>query len=212
MVNKRRMSFGAFLSTVFVVLVFLLSINSVYAYFTATANKNATINFATLTLEMTDDDENIFTSDYFVETSLIPGDTIYFSDISVENTGTTSCYVLLKIDIGIKTKTENEPSIMVTEWYNLNGELVDTSDFSLNEAGATLLESEEVYYLEDFEFTIPGDEVNDDYQGGTTEITITAYAMQSYIPEMDDEFNDLTEECYASYFICTYYDSFVGSN
>ena len=56
--TKRKLSFSAFISTFVIVLLFSLSINAVYAYFSATAQEEYKLKFATLTIDIKDSSNN----------------------------------------------------------------------------------------------------------------------------------------------------------
>ena len=197
MQDKRRLSLSAFLSTFLIVLLFSVCINSVYAYFSASAEREFTLNFATLELDLQNSSGGSYAVDSLIEkiTGVMPGDTIDFSDIHVKNTGTGDAYVLVNAIIEISKS--GMPTLTYNNWYNLAGGKVKTSNFAANVVGATNLTSGKSGAF-NLSWTVPGEIVTNEYQDANINVTIDAHAVQSYLPEADVY---QSESLYASYFI-----------
>ena len=208
--TKRKISFGVVLSTLLIVLAFSISINAVYAFFSASAKKDISFKYATLTIDVTEETASTgkfakTTSGTF--TSLIPGDVIKFSDVTVANAGTADCYVLvnLVVDLVQINPTTKAETILKTynEWYNLSGtkNTADTTAGStyLAKSGATGASSKF-----NLNWTLPGEDIDNDYQGVTVNAKITVYAIQAYLPD-----NTTTNDAvYATEFILANHANF----
>ena len=197
MQNKRKLSLSAFLSTFLIVLLFSVCINSVYAYFTARAEREFTLNFATLELDLQDSSGSTYTNSKLTTkvNGIMPGDTINFSDIHVKNIGTGDAYVLVNAIVEISKS--GMPTLTYNNWYNLDGNRVNTSNFAENLVGATHLTSNQSDSF-DLSWTVPGDVVDDEYQQANINVTVDAHAVQSYFPEAETY---ASEKLYASHFI-----------
>ncbi len=200
--EKRKLSLGVLLSTFVCVLLFAVTINVAYAYFSATATKEITINFHTLEVNVAETTSGALTQQL---NGALPGDTINFSDIKISNTGSADAYTL--VNLGVTIAKSNQATITYNEWYNLDGTKVDTSNFAINTAGATHLSSDETKNL-NLNWTIPGS-VDDNYQGSTITTKVTAHALQTYLPDARAYVN---EALYASSFIIKNQNYYSTSN
>ena len=174
-----------------------MCINSVYAYFSATAEREFTLNFATLELDLQNSSGSGYTAATLTNkiNGAMPGDVIDFSDIHVKNTGTGDAYVLVNAIIEISKS--GMPTLTYNNWYNLAGGKVNVSNFAANVAGATNLTSGSSNSF-NLSWTIPGETVTNSYQEADIKVTVDAHAVQSYLPEAEVY---QSESLYASYFI-----------
>jgi len=204
--TKRKLSLTAFISTFVIVLLFSVSINAVYAYFSATASEQYKLKFATLTIDLKDSSNKTATSDTINDkfTWLLPGDKIDFSNVKVHNTGNTPCYVLVNVIIDIQPVDEGE-AVSLNKWYNLSGTEIDSNNLTAA-MGATLLNEASSAPIS-FTWECDGEEFDDDYQNASVSASVTAYAIQSFLPDRPQQYT--TDAVYASYFICTNYEDFI---
>lgn len=205
--TKRKLSLGAFLSTLLIVLLFSFCVHSVYAYFTATTNRDFTLEFATLEIDLQNSGTSI-QNDSAVITNLIegvmPGDSISFNNITVANTGTGDSYVLVNVKIQIST------TLSYDLWYNLAGTVIDIDNITSDMSASLLTKASTSTTTDTATFnaswTIPGADVTDAYQSAPISLEIKAYAVQAYLPDRPNTF--ASDAHYASYFICNNYTTF----
>ncbi len=211
--KKRRLSFGALLSTLFIVFVFVFSINAVYAYFSATANKEITINFSTLSLDVTNTNARgtFFTVSSNRILKTLPGDKLNFAEVNVTNTGDADAYILIKIEVVI-TK-DGQEDLEYTEWYNGGAEKIDLENIATNTIDATLLkrsgETGDSILLRNLTWVLPGDDVTNNYQNASITASATAYAVQAYLPNIPESYNGDTA-LFATTFILNNYETFTN--
>ena len=110
----------------------------------------------------------------------MPGDTISFNNIEVENTGDDAIYVLANIRFTI-TKT-NEASYIINEWYNLNNQHIDATNLSSNNVPATLLNKDATTSL-NFSYTFDGNFFDNTFQSAKVGTKLFIHAIQPYLPE-----------------------------
>ena len=99
-------------------LVFFISMNATFAYFTATAAKNESssetamlkINFSADTVG------EVYTSTQTKETKILPGDTLKVVG-ALENSGTADCYVVLEYEIKITKQNTSYTETVIKEYY-----------------------------------------------------------------------------------------------
>ena len=141
------------------------------AYFTATANQTGELSFAALTTSIIDNNGTTMTNGTFASTflseKLLPWKDIEFTNIKVKNTSNTNIYTLLKLLVTI-TKT-GETTLTYSNWYTLDGEIVDVTDFSTNNNYATYLASNGTANV-DLTYTIPTT-IGNNYKSATAEFT-----------------------------------------
>ena len=124
MESKKR---GNILSVVLYNIIFILlsifAVNVAYAYFTATASKGGDVSFASLSLNLLDESDEVLSGDSFTtylnEDLLLPGDTITFDNIKVENASNVSSYALVNLNIDVIPTDTTKATLTYNKWYNL---------------------------------------------------------------------------------------------
>lgn len=193
---KRKFNISAFISTIIIVLLLSFAMSNVYAYFTAIANKEITIDFATIDVNMVDGNGTDISSFPISLEGVTPGSTLNFSSVNIKNKGTTECYALLNLDVTITAP--NAYTLHYNKWFDINGNEVNHNDFAINEVAATIMASGETINTS-MQWQIPGDPISNDYQNGTITATLGAYGVQTLLP---DAVAYVDKDLYATYFIC----------
>ena len=199
MESKKR---GNILSVVLYNIIFILlsifAVNVAYAYFTATASKGGDVSFASLSLNLLDQSDEVLSGDNFTtylnEDLLLPGDTITFDNIKVENASNVSSYALVNLNIDVIPTDITKTTLTYNKWYNLSGQEVDTNFVNTD---ATLMASNEDKTL-DINFTFPGEDITNDYKNAKTRVTLGAYGTQE---NLRDSQAYVSKTKYASYHI-----------
>lgn len=199
MESKKR---GNILSVVLYNIIFILlsifAVNVAYAYFTATASKGGDVSFASLSLNLLDQSDEVLSGDSFTtylnEDLLLPGDTITFDNIKVENASNVSSYALVNLNIDVIPTDTTKATLTYNKWYNLSGQEVDTNFVNTD---ATLMASNEDKTL-DINFTFPGEDITNDYKNAKTRVTLGAYGTQE---NLRDSQVYVSKTKYASYHI-----------
>lgn len=178
--------------------MFFLAMNTVYAYFTATATpQKSLIKTATVKLVFKEsgEDSDVFltstvsNSDYSAD--LLPGGTVSISG-EIENRGTADIYAIIKCEVfvgGVKDAN-------LTKYFSPSGDLIyDGSSFSSYSENDVLMDGltvdekteEETYvsssFTIDYEFDFDTD---DSSQGKTVKFDLTALGIQTSHIEYDD--------------------------
>lgn len=156
------------------ILVFLLAMGGVYAYFTATAQERQTnVSTAIVRVGFSDDTNFSISTDSTsqVLNNILPGSTISI-DGSVLNTGTISLYAILALNISI----EGEASSLVESFYTADGTAISTTGSTYSNTATVI----DVSNSTDFELSYSFDfyDFDDSYQGRDVSVTVTAYAIQ----------------------------------
>lgn len=157
-------------------LVFLMGglVAYVNAYFTASANKSGDLTFSNVELEITSTNEGgkLFSSDVVP----LPGSTLTFDNISVENAGEAEVFAI--INCNIYTIRAGYTDYNVDLWYNLQGEQIDVKNMATNAVEATSIAVEGSASL-DLEYTFDDSIYDNSFKGATTTVTLKAVAIQA---------------------------------
>ena len=103
-------------SLIFIVFTLACVVGVSNAYFTSTSNKQGEIKFQDLTIELSSTNpQSVFSTNL---TSVFPGDTVTFNEVSVKNTGEVDIYSILNLKITI---TSPKTTKVETSWHNLEG-------------------------------------------------------------------------------------------
>lgn len=109
------------------ILMFFFAMNSVYAYFTATAQqKNATIKTGSIMLQFTDGINATSNSTAVVDGAIIyPGQSFDFAG-TIKNTGSSAMYAIVVCEI-VQVDGETE-TVISTSYYTPNGTALTKND------------------------------------------------------------------------------------
>lgn len=199
---QRQKRFTLSLVVATIVMLLAIFLHTTFAYFTSTGTKKGELQFAVLNVNIlsstdgnnfTSLDDSTFTTRYFKNVE--PGSTINLNNLQVKNTSDISVYALVKLNVEVSA-TDLE-TISFTEWYNLTGTRVETSNFSVNTTGATLLGKNKTSNFA-ISFVLDGERFDNTYQNATVKTTLSAYAVQSNLRDSDMY---VDEAQYAAYFI-----------
>lgn len=199
---------------ILIVAIIILSLATVfsftYAWFTASHTKTGEITFATITLNILDSSDNSAETTASFETKylngILPGSTLHINDTKIKNTGNSSLYALMNLDITV-TQT-GQKTLHWNDWYNLNSEAVNTDNYAINNADATLLAPNAESEI-DLNWIVPGEVVTSAYENASVKVTLTAHGVQSYLPEAK---NYVDEAQYAGYFIISNSENIYNNN
>ncbi len=170
------------------------------SYFTARAEKGGTLAFAELEVQLLNSSGQTFDDDVFQSTyvkDLLPGSTIDIDNIKVKNTGDVSVYTLLNLQVKI-TKA-GVPTLKYDAWYNCAGTKVDTTNFAANTAEADLL-NVNAELPASVQFTLPGEDITNEYKQATVSVELSAEALQTQLPDAQIY---VSKPAYAAYKIYT---------
>lgn len=201
-------------------MVFVFSITYTYAYFTSRAlTRGGDTGVSKLNISMlyqNDSSNSSYKLDYAKgsssvrHTNLSPGDSVAIDDLRVKNTGTTQVYALLNLDVKVN-KSEQIP-LHYNYWYNLDGEMVNTSNYALNTANATLLSntgSTQEKNVSAINFLFDGDVVGTEYAEADITIKVSIIGVQAQLSEASKY---VSESNYASYLISSVASEYLAGN
>ncbi len=153
------------------ILLFLFSMNAVYAYFTATTTPiSSSVTTAKIAVGFKDTSVGrVDSSATVVEGKIVPGDTIKYVG-KVINNGTLKMYAILKFSVGIGT------DMVHTGYYTATGAAIAKSGDSYT-TGATVIDVNATSSFE-LSYTISADLTQEDCEGKTLKMTVTAHAVQ----------------------------------
>lgn len=185
-------------SLILVLFLLILVSSNVYAWFTARARYEDTPTFATLEVDITSGSTSMtdssFTTTYL--NNVYPGSTISFNSLSISNTGNEAVYTIVKLKLKFEI---NSNSYVFIYYYNLDGERIDNINLENNTAPASLLNAGQSDSV-NLSFTLNGDEFTNDFKQTSIEVTFTALAIQSTLPE-DETGVYPTDGLYAVYYL-----------
>ena len=172
-------------------LLFFISMNVTYAYFTATATeKKSTATTAVIRVGFdssttTEINSNVLTS--HVDNIFYPGD-VLSAQGKIENSGKSNIYAILVFKVLVTKKGETEAQTAIEKYYSFDGSgnqveiVVSNNSFSNN---ACLIEAPNANktnnYTRSFSvsYEFVGADYDDDYQEASVEYLIAAYAVQT---------------------------------
>ena len=179
-----------------------------YAWFTASAQEDNTSSFATLNINIASGSTTMTDSSFQTTylQNILPGSTINFNNLSVRNSGTASAYTILKLKL---KSTDASNSFTFIQYYNLDGERIDNLNLSNNTTSATLLTAGQNRTM-NLSYTFNGMEFSNAYKLNTVEVTFTALAIQSSLPD-DTTGTYSTDALYAIDFLINEVDTDTDS-
>ena len=197
--NARRRTTLAFFGILIMVSLIIFTIFSINAYLSYSTNRKGEINFGAIEVSLlstsgTEISASNFKNQYL--TNFYPGSTLVFDDIQVKNTGDFEAYVLINLDVEI-VSVDNLKSLHYNEWYNIEGNKIDESNITDNAVKPNLLAVEESLTT-NLSWTIPIDDVNNNYKDGILNVSISAYGLQTNIDEASAY---VDKELYVTYHI-----------
>lgn len=152
------------------ILLFLFSMNGVYAYFTASAQKQeSTVTTAIVNVSLEDEEITSRTIKSVYDSYIVPGSDVLYTG-TVVNTGTIKMYCVLEFNIVINGK------VICNTFHNASGTKL-TNNSTKFTSGATVIEANGEVPFE-LSYTMDGNIYDNTYQGATIQLEITAYAIQ----------------------------------
>lgn len=193
-----------FFSIMLIVFLFTIIITQVYAWFTATSKYENNPTFASLEVDITSGGTSVsdssFTTVYL--NNINPGSTINFNTLSVSNTGNESVYSIIKLKLKFNANNNN---YIFVYYYNLDGERVDNINIENNNTSATLLTAKQAKSV-NLSFTFDGNEFANIFKQASIQVTFTALAIQSFLPE-DTSGTYSSSDLYAVYYLINEVDT-----
>lgn len=166
------------------ILCFFISMNAVFAYFTATTTeKYAHTQTGIIAINFTEDTaaNEIQEGEVTVSrTLLMPGDTL-IAKATLKNIGTSPAYCIFKLNLKITKNGSTESKTVVNKFYSLEEDkstlvhLVPTGD-EYTEPAFILAKDEELQLRIPHKFE--GADYDNSYKNATVTYTISAYAIQ----------------------------------
>lgn len=181
-------------SIVLPMLMFFLSMASVYAYFTATATKKESeLTTAIIRVGFTDDTAATISSNSITDSSrIVPGETLKISG-AVQNIGNSDIYTIIHYELFTQKVNEEEIQI-VDKYYTFDGStMVEIAELtsvnnSHTESARTLTADKTTMLGETVNFNLNHKfdfyEYDNTYQNGTVRYLVTAHAIQ--VANIDD--------------------------
>lgn len=203
--KKTRNILVAIFSSLVLLAILYCAIMSVRAYFTASSTRSGEISFGSVEITLTESDDSELSIAEFETrylSDLAPGQTINFENLKVNNVGTADAYVLLNLEVVIDALSNNY-DLIYSKWYNLSAEEVKSLDFANNTTKPTIIASGESATT-NLSYTVSGTIVDNKYSEANLTARLTAYAVQTRLP--DEEYVD--GDLYASYFIISQASNF----
>ena len=175
MTNRRKYVPFIYLGIIAATIIIIASmVGLANAYFTSTADKEGEINFHNVELQINSTNQN--SALFSTASTLIPGESISFSNISVKNIGTTDIYSLINLNIYIQRVGY---TASVTDlWYNLDGAGVNYKNISSNTTNATKLEVNASQNL-NLSYEFRSCKYNNTFKNSSVKITLRAVGIQS---------------------------------
>ncbi len=174
------------LTILFCLSVFVVSaLNVTSAYFTSVDTRSGDVNFHTVSLEINSSNAgNVM----FTQTiNVLPGDTINFDHISVENVGSADVYSIISLEV-ISTKADSS-IFKDTVWCNLSNSMINVENLEQNSVKATEIASGDYVDLT-LTYTFDGNVYNDSFKNATSKVVLTAYCIQKDNLEQVGEIQD----------------------
>jgi len=193
--ENRKETVTKSISTILMLLLFFvltfMSVKTLIAYFESKKIRDYDVHFANLEIALYNVNNEEFTSitgDSVPLNGILPGDTIPINIGKVVNKSNTSVYALANLVVTIEPITPRTQTLVLSTWYNLNGDKIKVSNFEKNEIPATKLKAN---VIDDDGFTInytlPGNKVTNAYKMGKVSASFGVYGIQSFLPEIENQ-------------------------
>ncbi|MBE7076738.1 MAG: leucine-rich repeat domain-containing protein [Clostridiales bacterium] len=171
-----------------------MSVKTLIAYFESKKIKDYDVHFANLEIALYNANNEEFTSikgSSVPINGILPGDTIPINIGKVVNKSNTSVYALANLVVTIEPITPRTETLVLSTWYNLNGDKIKVSNFEKNEIPATKLKASAVD-SDGFtiNYTLPGNKVTNAYKMGKVSASFGVYGIQSFLPEIENQARD----------------------
>ncbi len=160
------------------ILLFFVSMNATYSYFTASAKKQtATGSTAIIRIEMSNDQVQVNSVEYDSQL-LVPGDTLTFTG-KLNNTGSSPVYTIMVLKTEIK-RTDGQEDTPLIKYYTYASN--EWSEMTINN-GAFSLDSFELKNSTSLDFsldqTLAGEKYGEEYFGASVVFTVSAFSIQT---------------------------------
>ena len=152
------------------ILLFFFSMNTVYAYFTATAKQQkANVTTATINVNFENEEVSTKTEQNVITEYVVPGSDIIYSG-NVVNTGTIKMYCILEFNIMINDE------VICNSFHTATGTKL-TNNSTQFTSGATVIEKDgsSAFTLS---YNLDGELYDETYMGATISMKVTAHAIQ----------------------------------
>lgn len=163
------------------ILAFFVSMNATYAYFTSSVEKQSASNSTgIIKIIFTDETKELINTEEITEsTKILPGETLRVSG-AIKNSGTASCYAILKFNIKVKRSNETEAVDKLTKYYSFNNstltEIIATDDaYNVNAFTLNVDQIKNIDIAYEFDFF----EYDNTYKNATATYSLSACAIQT---------------------------------
>lgn len=155
------------------ILIFLLCLNTTYAYFTASTNKQGDFSTGIISVSFTDETSTKVKSDSVVKQTTIiqPGQSINITG-GVKNDSEYDIYAIIYVEILVEGEAEN----IYSAYYTANGNLVDVVDGVSTTAATKITASQTVNFSVDYELDFFA--LGNNYMGKKIYTSYRALAIQ----------------------------------
>lgn len=183
---------GVFVWIILPILLFLFSMNAVYAYFTATTTSaNDSVTTAKIVIGFKDTATSTESTTSSGTTSVVngkvvPGDTLVYSG-KIVNNGTIKLYAVLEFVVTITGET----TPLYTNYYTATGTKLE-HDGTKYITGATIIDTNATSSFS-LRYTVPTDFTLEDYKDKSITMIITAHAIQFANVGSDADTDDAVE-------------------
>lgn len=166
------------------IVLFYLSFNVAYAFFTATAKTaDGIITTGIMKVQFSEDSEIVMIDESIESVFVLPGDTLTITG-AVENIGTVPMYALLEVTINIEESRNGQTINYVTAEKNYYR--VDTNGTKIRYdlvndvyiTGCTLI-NQDVATDFSIDYTLHGESYGSEYQGKAMQVIVKVYGIQT---------------------------------
>lgn len=174
------------------ILMFFFAMNSVYAYFTATAqSQKSSVSTGSIKLEFTEDISTTQNAIAVVEgTAIYPGQTFNFSG-TVKNTGNSSLYAILVWNVVVVNEDDSE-TILYTEYYTPTGAKLTKNDDDSYSGAVTMAQNATQTFNLEYSFGFYDNSLNE-HQGKEVKFVFNARGIQTVHITQDEATQRLVE-------------------
>lgn len=159
------------------ILLFFVSLNGTFSYFTASAQKHVSNTSTAILSIKVINDQVVVNSAAYTSQKIVPGDTLKFTG-SLQNLSSIPVYVVAALNT-VVTKTNTE-SVTLTKYYSRNNTTWVEIGVSNNKFNANSFEMAKDATLSfSFEQLLDGDDFNNDYFGANVKFTLSVFAIQT---------------------------------